>query len=119
MRRVWDWLLNHFRVKHNGVPFEEQMEWVVDVENLLKHFALTSHQRHVVSEKAMLFKRGLRHGTVFFIDENFPSTHLPDWYWHQVRTRQNDSLRAEEAREERQAFFYLINELKDLKEKYL
>jgi hypothetical protein len=119
MRRVWAWLKSHFKVKDYSVSFEEQMEWAVDIEALLKHFALTPEQRVGISHKTMLFKRGLRHGTVFFIDHDFPSTLLPEWYWHQVRARQPDNSRAKEAREEREAFFYLVNELKDLKERYL
>ena len=119
LKSYWQRFLNHFKEREFTVSFEEQMEWIVDVESLLKQFAGTEHQRHLVSEKAMLFKRGLRHGTVFFIEENFPSTQLPDWYWHQVRTRNPDNHRAREAREEREAFFYLVNEIKDLKEKHL
>ena len=86
----------------------EQAEWLYRVAR-----AVGGKDKTIAWEKLMLFKRGLKSGSIYFKDGQ-PAVKLPDWYFPLACKKKWS--RAEEKRmlavvEERQAYYYLINEL--------
>ena len=67
-----------------------------------------------ISAKLALVKRGLRRGSIFFPGNNFPFAKLPQWYIDALLKGNLDretEKRMLEVIEERQALFYLLNEI--------
>ena len=88
---------------------EKEAEWLYKAVR-----AIGGQDKSIVWEKALLFKRGLKRGSIYFKEENLPAVKLPDWYLPLALKKKWS--REEEKRmlavvEEREAFYYLINEL--------
>ena len=94
---------------------EHEAEWVYRVVRALAQ----KQDKETLWQKALLFKRGLKNGSIYFQEKNLPAVKLPDWYLPLASKKKWS--RAEEKRmlaivEERQAFFYLLNELQALED---
>ena len=92
---------------------EKEAEWIYRVVRALGQ----KQDKEILWQKALLFKRGLKTGSIYFLGENLPAVKLPDWYLPLASKKKWS--RAEEKRmlsivEERQAFFYLLNDLQAL-----
>ena len=67
-----------------------------------------------ISAKLALVERGLRRGSIFFPGNDFPFVKLPQWYIDTLLKGNLDretEKRMLEVIEERQALFYLLNEI--------